>query len=1237
MFTVRCTWILILVCAVCPPTLFSQISCAVETHIVQSGDICGAGLISGQTFTATSTGWITAVQVARCAAAPLELSFRFAPEGNAAFNSGTSFGRSPVLLHTEAPAALCNPSVNGLASYQLSTLSTSDIGVQAGHVYVLEFLQGYGASSCTGSNYNGGQAYFPYAAAPLEDLIFDLTICEADIVFGCMDSTACNFDPLAEETDGSCLEADCNGDCGGSAYVIEGCGCVGGDTGLLPEDCYGCTDTTACNYNPTATFDNGQCAFLDCMGVCGGQATETECGCQGGTAPLPSGNCIDGCITQTFTNGNTPCAPTLMKGQIFTAPISGELRRIGVAACCGVTTKVVLRRATPEWECAPEVWNTDSILTQTPFLYPSCTGTSACQLPTSEGYPMRYANTPGVLLEGDTEYVLEFVSGYGVGSCSAMDLPGTSFDLNGNTNGAALLFELDICTAPEALSQYGCTDSEADNYSTSATVDDGSCADADCAGIIGGPHLDIPGCGCVDIEAPGERITCHQGVPQTVVANAGEGCGETGLGQTWTQPEDGFLRAFQVVSDTTAALSVQLFHHDGPFSDSLLAEVSLQPKETGLCGQAGLKAQDLIFNEVPLQSGRKYRIEITDGAALLDCNAGYAGGEGWDGTAISPFTDLQFRMAYRPPATGELVWGCMDQTACNFDITATHDSGDCYGLDCNGECNGDAFFVEGCACIGGSTGLSESDCYGCTDPTACNYDASKPLEDGSCTYPDCTGLCGGVAVFDPECGCIGGNTGIDPSSCFERCQASVTTSNFGAANNFGFLHGTGALQSYSSSEEVYLTGIRLYQMTLPSDSLKLELRVGASFDSATALDTVSVTTLAEVAPFGTTIYEAFIELPETPGVQPGETLWLKLYSGNWLIPISPFNSIPEGDSYPFLGAGPQSDWYLQLLTCSSLLGCTDATACNYDEWATQLADGSCTAECTDPLALNFNSEPDTSCINNAYCEYAIGCMDAAACNFDAAATLTQHPQTGETATCNFPETVICETCTGATDGTGLIIIADTDGDGICNANEVPGCQNPLACNYNMAATDPAACVFPSACVQCTGESDGTGTVYLSSDLDGDGLCDVLDFCSDTLAINYDVLPTEDCIFDCDSMPSPLTLTGVTGLVAASTLEAEDGYVRIEYEGGHGDSLQWQATFRDIFRGTDTTILALTDSVGPLRPSLYILTISDGYGCLGRKPQPSPLPLATPTGRGYTVLPSSEVWHRLTSVPYNPCE
>ena len=28
-----------------------------------------------------------------------------------------------------------------------------------------------------------------------------------------------------------------------------------------------------------------------------------------------------------------------------------------------------------------------------------------------------------------------------------------------------------------------------------------------------------------------------------------------------------------------------------------------------------------------------------------------------------------------------------------------------------------------------------NDCYGCTDPDACNYDSSATLDDGSCTGP----------------------------------------------------------------------------------------------------------------------------------------------------------------------------------------------------------------------------------------------------------------------------------------------------------------------------------------------------------------------------------------------------------------------------------------------------------------------------------------------------------------------
>ena len=58
---------------------------------------------------------------------------------------------------------------------------------------------------------------------------------------GCTDATACNYDPDATLDDGSCN-----------------------------FDCNGCTDPAACNYDPTATQDDGSCTVNDDCGVCGG-------------------------------------------------------------------------------------------------------------------------------------------------------------------------------------------------------------------------------------------------------------------------------------------------------------------------------------------------------------------------------------------------------------------------------------------------------------------------------------------------------------------------------------------------------------------------------------------------------------------------------------------------------------------------------------------------------------------------------------------------------------------------------------------------------------------------------------------------------------------------------------------------------------------------------------------------------------------------------------------------------
>ena len=66
--------------------------------------------------------------------------------------------------------------------------------------------------------------------------------CEDKEIEGCTDSTACNYNPDATKDDGSCEEFDCAGICGGSTIC-------------------GCTDYTALNHNFLATHDDGSCQY----------------------------------------------------------------------------------------------------------------------------------------------------------------------------------------------------------------------------------------------------------------------------------------------------------------------------------------------------------------------------------------------------------------------------------------------------------------------------------------------------------------------------------------------------------------------------------------------------------------------------------------------------------------------------------------------------------------------------------------------------------------------------------------------------------------------------------------------------------------------------------------------------------------------------------------------------------------------------------------------------------------
>lgn len=129
------------------------------------------------------------------------------------------------------------------------------------------------------------------------------------------------------------------------------------------------------------------------------------------------------------------------------------------------------------------------------------------------------------------------------------------------------------------------------------------------------------------------------------------------------------------------------------------------------------------------------------------------------------------------------------------------------------------------------------------------------------------------------------------------------------------------------------------------------------------------------------------------------------------------------------------------------------------------------------LALNYNplaNSPQVSATDiSDPCQYdneIYGCIDPDACNYNENATsqaTSANPATGNDVNqgiCEYPaphptQSEPCAKCQPAfdgsvvVDGTGQTYIADTDGDGVCDDDEVVGCTDPSAINYNPNATD----------------------------------------------------------------------------------------------------------------------------------------------------------------------------------------
>jgi hypothetical protein len=143
-----------------------------------------------------------------------------------------------------------------------------------------------------------------------------------------------------------------------------------------------------------------------------------------------------------------------------------------------------------------------------------------------------------------------------------------------------------------------------------------------------------------------------------------------------------------------------------------------------------------------------------------------------------------------------------------------------------------------------------------------------------------------------------------------------------------------------------------------------------------------------------------------------------------------------------------------------------------------------------------------------------GCTDATACNYNAAATIDNN-------SCVFATG--CDFCSGATDGTGSVVDGDSDDDGVCDADEIAGCQDELACNYNPDATDAAACEYAADGFDCDGNP-----ISCPEDINGNGTVEV----SDVLLLLSDFGCTSDCTGADIDGDGAVSVTDVLLLLAA---------------------------------------------------------------------------------------------------------
>ena len=1021
-----------------------------------------------------------------------------------------------------------NGDANGVAGDDLKVLigQFTTTGELSGQVYCQVFINGDGMNEFRDTFFFG----------PTTD------------IEGCTDITACNFNEEATSDDGSCAFADEGYDCDGN------CLADADEDGICdPFEVAGCTDITACNYEASATDDNGSCTYadpgLDCSGNCLADA-DGDGICDADEVP----GCTDtsACnYNAAATDDDASCEYTSCAGCVdVTACNYDDSATVDDGSCTYADSGYDC-----DGNCLADADN-DGVCD--PFEVPGCTDAAACNFDASA--------------TDDN------------GSCTYAD-PG--LDCNGNC-----LSDADgdgICDENEIA---GCTDQTACNFDASATDDDASCTYADPGYDCDGNCLaDSDGDGICDAfdpcDNPDLEPTVLPLVPATLVATVSLN-GEPVTGLTVIASVDGETVGVDEAFDFEGLswISMSLYVETGDevefqlfdaaecalYELDLTLTVETEGDELGTFNDPG----DLPFLDDDAVLGCTDAEACNyDGEANVDddsCTYPDAGLD-CDGNCLND-ADLD------GVCDENEVNGCDDDTACNYDENATDNDGSCTypdaGLDCDGNCLNDADQdgicdedeTTGCTdaaacnysanatdsdpslciypeefldcngnCLNDTDGdgiCNENEVAGCSDASACNFDANATDDDGSCTYAepglDCNGNCladadgDGICDGDEIAGCQDmAACNFDEEATDEDGSCTYADAGYDCAGNcLADEDGDGICDEFDPCNEPNTTPV-------VSPLIPVQITAIVTLDDQPAIGyTVIATVNGVTVGSGVTFsYDSQSWVTFNAYAGEGDDISLSLFDGAACALYDLGYEIEVDDEGEELGSFEDPETF-PFYVGELIEGCQDEAACNYNP------DANLPGLCEYPIDVfgvdYYNC--DGSCVNdannNGICDEdeVLGCTELGACNYNGAANV-------EDGSCVYPidlyglDYVDCGgACLNDADGNGICDEVQLDGctdtaacnydstantdDGSCDFTSCAGCTDPLFCNYDADATlDDGSCLELDECGVCGGDGiapgacDCDGNVEdalgicggdCAADEDGDGLCDDEDDC-----------------------------------------------------------------------------------------------------------------------------------------------